>query len=650
MSDFEKITIDGVDYGFKDSVARNDVSDLKSAVSHNNDDLNALTFVEDGTVASSSGYYMSLPSMQKGKSYKLEITTATSGTYTLAFGTSNSSETLVDTVGSYAFVANTPRNVYYTPSDDGLVYARLWMCSNWSVSSYILENLHEKTDQNAEDIAENTADIVEIKSILNPVVNAARSFCENGQAASSGYYKYLPKMQSGKTYELEVTATTSGTYTLAFGPSTTGSELVDTVYSGSFVANTPKRIMYTPSAASLVYARLWVCDSWTITTYTYDNLNAKIEENTEDIAENTASIEEIDSFIDDSFTKVYHKNRLNESAIIKNKRYDSSGALVDISGWDTSNAIPVAANETIYFSLDDDGTRKNTGMWYLILLSDNNIVLDYDNSGVTSYTASQAGFVHFTWKYAATKTDLFCGDVSDPSYYDTYGYDYVANRAKGTEKPYEGVVWVCVGDSMTEANSTAAKHYFDYIAEELGFTTINKGVGGTGYAADRANSRAFYQRIPNITEPFDVLTIFGSVNDLSVIGTGSGQMPLGTYDDSGLTTVAGYINAAIDAFYTLAPFKKIGIISQPPSVGSANNGHLLGTNAQSYNDLLEQICKNRGIPFLNIFNCSGLRPWDADYREEYYNEDGRQDSGVHPNSKGQKQLSTKIREFIKTVI
>ena len=456
---------------------------------------------------------------------------------------------------------------------------------------------------------------------------------EKALDSSSDYYKDFGLLKKDVKYILKVTAHTSGTFTLASSTQTSSSTIVDTIATSVlFSADTPVFIPYTPTA-DVRYLRLWVCDNWEVS-----------------LCENKAiweAIENCEEVLNDGFIKRNRYNRIDESKIIPDKYYNSNGELVDTSsGYVTTGAIPITAGEKVYFSIDENGTRKLTGMWFLALFSSSGSLVDYNNTGVTSYTAQYDGFLHFSWKPGSTKVNPFCGEISDPNYYDKYGYTY---ETKGS-KPYYGLVWACVGDSMTEANSTAKKHYFDYISEELGFVPVNYGVSGTGYAAEKENNNAFYQRIPNITQPFDVLTIFGSVNDLSVIGTGSGQMPLGSYNDTGTTTVAGCINAAIDAFYTLAPFKKIGIISQPPSVGSANNGNLLGTNAQNYNDMLEQICKNRGIPFLNMFNNSGLRPWDEDYREEYYNEDGRQDTGVHPNSKGQKQLATKIREFIKTVI
>lgn len=75
--------------------------------------------------------------------------------------------------------------------------------------------------------------------------------------------------------------------------------------------------------------------------------------------------------------------------------------------------------------------------------------------------------------------------------------------------------WVCLGDSLTESNSRTTNHYFDYIAEKTGIKTVNLGVSGTSYMRRKDINRAFYQRVSDIPEDADVITIFGSGNDLS---------------------------------------------------------------------------------------------------------------------------------------
>ena len=68
---------------------------------------------------------------------------------------------------------------------------------------------------------------------------------------------------------------------------------------------------------------------------------------------------------------------------------------------------------------------------------------------------------------------------------------------------------------MTESNSRTTKHYFGYIAEKTGIKTVNLGVSGTGYMRRKDINRAFYQRVSDIPEDADVITIFGNGNDLS---------------------------------------------------------------------------------------------------------------------------------------
>ena len=72
-----------------------------------------------------------------------------------------------------------------------------------------------------------------------------------------------------------------------------------------------------------------------------------------------------------------------------------------------------------------------------------------------------------------------------------------------------------------------------------------------------------------------------------------------------------------------------------------------------YVDKLEQICKIRGIPYLDLYHHSGLHPEnDKCLKLTYYNKtelDGNGD-GVHPNDEGHKIITGPIREFIKSLI
>lgn len=209
---------------------------------------------------------------------------------------------------------------------------------------------------------------------------------------------------------------------------------------------------------------------------------------------------------------------------------------------------------------------------------------------------------------------------------------------------YKGKVWACMGDSLTERNARSTKYYHDYIKEQLGFTVVNMGDSGTGYKSRQDINSAFYQRVENIPSNADVFTIFGGFNDLTQ------DFALGTVEDTEDTTVCGCINKTLDNIFESNPTIKVGIISPCPWKELNTNN----ADAVAFVECLHEICKRRSIPYLDLFYSSGLRPWDITFRSIYYDLDAKDEDGnphgTHPNAKGHEILSSKIREFLKTLI
>jgi lysophospholipase L1-like esterase len=206
--------------------------------------------------------------------------------------------------------------------------------------------------------------------------------------------------------------------------------------------------------------------------------------------------------------------------------------------------------------------------------------------------------------------------------------------------------WICLGDSLTELNAATTLHYFDYIAEKTDINIINMGVGGTGYKRGYEDGKAFYQRILNSPTDADFITIFGSGNDLNT----TLNYDIGDYDDTGTTTLCGCINTTLDNFYSICPTTPIGIIApspwQPFPTTTPNN------RMELYTEAIRQVCNYRGIPFLDLYHISNLRPQDETNRALcFYSQslDGNGD-GVHPNELGHKILAPKIYEFIKKLL
>lgn len=197
----------------------------------------------------------------------------------------------------------------------------------------------------------------------------------------------------------------------------------------------------------------------------------------------------------------------------------------------------------------------------------------------------------------------------------------------------KGVKWGFVGDSLTERNSRTLKNYIDYIVEETGIIAVNLGVSGSGYKKREDDNNAFYQRVQNIDNDFNIITIFGSGNDLS--------LTLGNVTDNDTSTVFGCVNETIKRIYAKMPCVKLGIISPTPWINYPN--YTDGNAMELLSNGLKEICRRGSIPFLDLYNCSNLRPWDKTFRALMYSRDD--ENGVHPDENGHKQFYKKILKF-----
>lgn len=207
-------------------------------------------------------------------------------------------------------------------------------------------------------------------------------------------------------------------------------------------------------------------------------------------------------------------------------------------------------------------------------------------------------------------------------------------------KRWTGKKWVVLGDSLTELNSRTTKHYFNYISENTGISVYNMGNSGSGYMREQDLNTAFYQRITNVPTDADVITIFGSLNDLG------GGYTLGTATDTGTTTIGGCINQTFDNLFAAYPLAIVGVVTPTPW---QNQNPLAEPNAASqYVDLIKAVCARRSIPCLDLFHESLLRPWDSDFRTLAYSKDDG--NGTHPDETGHKIIAPRFKAFLETLL
>lgn len=317
--------------------------------------------------------------------------------------------------------------------------------------------------------------------------------------------------------------------------------------------------------------------------------------------------------------------------IIQYKLLSSSGTITNYSGASTyvvSDYIDISNIENVFVSCSAD-----FGNGCCAFYDTNKTVISVPlkaNSGSTATSFSNKKVtVPSSAKYMVLAAIMTSGRETTAYYVDGY-------------KLYKwgDIKWAAVGDSLTEVNSRTTLHYHDYIAQETGINVVNMGVSGSGYKRKYDTNQAFYQRISNVPTDADVVTIFGSGNDQEYFSD------MGTATDTGTTTLAGCINTTIDNLYAAIPAVQLGIIAPTPwadyNPANDNNG------MARYTELLRQICKNRSIPFLDLYHESNLRPWDTSFLQYAYSNDNG--NGVHPDETGHKLFAGRIREFLDSLI
>ena len=319
------------------------------------------------------------------------------------------------------------------------------------------------------------------------------------------------------------------------------------------------------------------------------------------------------------------------------KLIDSSGTVIDYPGggasWSVSNEIDISNYAVVKVK-----AKTGYGNCYYALYDESHNCVGKLASPVGTTDTFEDFVLTNGAKYICiskqgTTTDAY---VAYPAgFYDAYNY-------------WGGKTWVCVGDSLTEANAATTKHYFDYIADETGIQPLNYGVGGTGYCNPNGTAGNFTARMASVPTDADVYTIFGSFNDYAY--TINNNIPIGEPTDSGTSTVCGYINGAFDALFARVPLANLGVVAPCPwvSVNPVTSGTTAKTFAENYTNALRLCCERRSIPFLDLYHASGMRPWDSNFEELTYTKDNLH--GVHPDETGHAILAPKFEAFLDSML
>lgn len=222
----------------------------------------------------------------------------------------------------------------------------------------------------------------------------------------------------------------------------------------------------------------------------------------------------------------------------------------------------------------------------------------------------------------------------------------------GKVSAINNINWCAFGDSLTDVNTlkgeeSGTKNYVDFVHFATGLNVFNLGKGGSGYMADNGYNQSFVDRIKDIPEESDIITCFGSFNDYE-----KANGHIGNIDDKTEETLYGCLNLFVAGVFERCPDAILALITPTPWT-SYNNVSGKSDFSESYVQAILDISKKYGLPCLDLYHISGLRPWDASFRNKFFRDDtgDRIAEGVHPLEIAHKKyIAPKVESFIKLII
>ena len=317
-----------------------------------------------------------------------------------------------------------------------------------------------------------------------------------------------------------------------------------------------------------------------------------------------------------------------------------------------------------YYQYDTDGTTKVVGYNQIS-------IKPFETYRIKGNSYFEANLYNI-YDYAGRLIESFPNNNLDAQFYDqTFTVPYngaflkVNQHKEGPDVVLQKVVewydkspiadkkWIAIGDSWTAVNTlgNGINNYTNYVADRLGVTMVNAGIGGTGYVAQNGQyGDQFYNR--QIPADGDAYTILGSFNDVFVDG-----FKFGDVGDTDKLSLWGGMKATMDHIWSIKDNAAVGIIAPGPwgafNPQNENNWDKLNMKAnevgEQYVSTMKKFADYYSLPFLDLYHQSGLRPWDASFVAKYYHGTSDTDS-THPNTNGHKILAPKITDFVNELL
>lgn len=215
----------------------------------------------------------------------------------------------------------------------------------------------------------------------------------------------------------------------------------------------------------------------------------------------------------------------------------------------------------------------------------------------------------------------------------------------------KGIKMACLGDSITEGVGVTDINnmYYNRIRRECGIRELYiDGIGGTRIARQIKPSENtiqdlhFISRVNDIDEDCDLIVVFGGTNDF-----GHGDAPIGTSEDKTEDTFWGACHVLCEKLIERFPKSQIVFVGplhrlEEDNICGTNKSEPVGT-LYDYVEIVKTVTRKYSIPFLDMFQVSGLTPKVSVYRELYMPD------GLHPNDAGHERIAARLKGFLQSL-
>ena len=209
-----------------------------------------------------------------------------------------------------------------------------------------------------------------------------------------------------------------------------------------------------------------------------------------------------------------------------------------------------------------------------------------------------------------------------------------------------GKKFATIGDSIANRG-----WWQEYVCALTNMTYTNYSAGGTAITKiNTSDSDYFGARVPNMANDFDVIIVWGGVNDFLL------NAELGEMGDTTNGTFYGAVNNLCEALISKYKEAKIGFCTTTPIAslatqqaqnlpfGGGDQPNTKGYYLSQYMDAIKEVCAEHSIPVLDLYKESGFNQQNIDVMTSYKNETGP--DGLHPSHKGFKLIANKSAMFI----